>query len=228
MSVLDRAFLTHQPSTSQVLMVRHGQQRWPSGPNVAQSDWVDPPLSEVGYRQAKALGEHLANEVVGAVLCSGLSRARETARFVASPHGLEPEVYGDLREIEVYRDLPDGTRVRDVIKDPVMRGVQERFVQERRWDVFPYTEPAAEFRNRVVTLIEGAIATHEGESIVVVCHGGVINAWIGHVLGVDEDMFFRPGHASLSRVLCKNERRVVHSLNEVHHLSAVDGSLVTY
>ena len=109
----------------------------------------------------------------------------------------------------------------------ILRGIQERFVQERSWDVYPYTETAAEFRHRVVNVIEGILSVHTADRVVVACHGGVINAYIGHILGLGVDMFFRPAHASVSRVLAGDGRRVVHSLNEVHHLGEVDPRLVT-
>ena len=41
-------------------------------------------------------------------------------------------------------------------------------------------------------------------------------------------MFFRPAHASVSRVLTGAGRRVIHTLNELHHLQAADPSLVTF
>ena len=56
----------------------------------------------------------------------------------------------------------------------------------------------------------------------------MINAYIGHLLGLRQDMFFRPAHASVSRVLVGDGRRVIHTLNELHHLQAVDPDLVTF
>jgi probable phosphoglycerate mutase len=53
-----------------------------------------------------------------------------------------------------------------------------------------------------------------------VCHGGVINSWAGHVLGVREPFFFfDPGYTSVNRFLAagSGERSVV-SLNETAHL----------
>ncbi len=41
-------------------------------------------------------------------------------------------------------------------------------------------------------------------------------------------MFFRPAHASVSRVLVGNGKRVIHTLNEMHHLYAADPALVTF
>jgi 2,3-bisphosphoglycerate-dependent phosphoglycerate mutase len=103
----------------------------------------------------------------------------------------------------------------------------ERFIRERRWDVYPYTGTSAEFRHRIVTVIEGILASHPAQTIVVACHGGVINAYVGHQLGLEEDMFFRPAHASVSRVLVGDRRRVLQSLNEIHPLAACDPALVT-
>jgi probable phosphoglycerate mutase len=226
-SPLDRAFLTGQPGVATLILVRHGQQEWPEGPNPPASEWVDPPLSATGRRQAEVVGQSLAGEAVDAVYSSHLKRALETGRQIGRHHGMQPEVFEELREIEMFRDLPAGTSVRDVVPKLILRGMQERFVQERRWDVYPYTETSAEFRHRVVSAIEGILDLHAGQRVVVACHGGVINGYIGHILGLEVDMFFRPCHASVSRVLSGDGRRVVHSLNEVHHLGEVDPGLVT-
>jgi len=42
---------------------------------------------------------------------------------------------------------------------------------------------------------------------------------------LDEDMFFRPAHASVHRVLARDDRRVVLSLNELTHLVSPDDLL---
>ena len=95
---LDRPFLTGQPGVVMLTFVRHGKQEMPSG-SFTPGLWADPPLSELGKRQAAAVGAALAAEPVDAVLCSHLERAAETAREVAAPHGLEPVVYPELREV---------------------------------------------------------------------------------------------------------------------------------
>jgi 2,3-bisphosphoglycerate-dependent phosphoglycerate mutase len=210
-----------------VTFVRHGKQEMPQG-SFTPGLWADPPLSDVGKRQAAAVSEALAGEPVDAVFCSHLSRAAETAREVAAPHGLEPICYPELREVETYRDVPDGMALEDVLPPVMWHGVRERFGRELRWDVSPFSESSAEFRHRVVTVVEGILALHKGRHLAIVCHGGVINTYIGHLLGLRVDMFFRPGHASMSRVLVGDGRRVIHTLNELHHLHAADPALVTF
>lgn len=224
---LDRPFLTGQPDVVQLTFVRHGNQEVPSGA-FTPALWADPPLSDLGKRQAAAVGKALADEPITGVVCSQLERAVETAREVAAPHGLEPVVYPELREVETYREVPEGVRLEDVLSPVMWQGVRERFDRELRWDVSPFSESSAEFRRRVVTVVEGILALHQGQQLAVVCHGGVINAYIGHLLGLRQDMFFRPAHASVSRVLTGDGRRVIHTLNELHHLQATDPSLVTF
>jgi broad specificity phosphatase PhoE len=147
-----------------LILVRHGQQEWPEGPNPAASEWVDPPLSAIGQRQAELVGASLAHDNIDAVYSSHLKRAAETGGQIAKHHGIDPVVYQELREIEIFRDLPPGASIRDVVRPPFLRGMQERFVRERRWDVYPYTETSAEFRHRVLTSVEGIPAMVESST----------------------------------------------------------------
>lgn len=225
---LARTFLLEMPAVTSLTLVRHGQQQRPTTEVFTPSEWVDAPLSALGQRQAEAVAAALSKEKVDTVVCSHLSRAHETGRSIARHHGLEPAVYPELREIETYRDLPDGTSPNHQLPEVVWRGLHERFLTERRWDLMPFGEGSTEFRHRVVTIVEGLLLAHAGEHVVIACHGGVINAYLAHVLGIDEDMFFMPGHASLSRVRAGAGRRALHSVNETHHLQAVDPELVTH
>jgi broad specificity phosphatase PhoE len=210
-----------------LLLIRHGKQRFPHVDKPTTADWVDPPLSETGLLQAEALGHALASEAIDAVYSSPLDRALTTARQVARHHGLEPTIVADLREIELFRDLPDDTSLTDMIGRDELRQLQERFIDERRWDLYPFSESSAAFRARVIPAIDAIAARHPGQRVAIACHSGVTNGYIGHALGLPEDMFFRPAHASVNRILASDGRRVVQSLNETHHLTQVDPALLT-
>jgi broad specificity phosphatase PhoE len=229
-TALDSAFLTGVEGLTTIVLVRHGEQVVPGQPQSAtREEWIDPPLSARGMRQAEAMGVGLAAEPINAVYASPLKRALETGRAVATHHGLDVRTIAELREIELFRDLPEGTTLMEVLDPLLLRGVRERFTRERRWDVYPFGETGEELRHRVVMAVEGIIATHPGSTIVVACHGGVINTYVGSVLGIaNEDMWFRPNHASVHRVVAHGERRVVRSLNDVHHLQSVDPDLVSW
>jgi 2,3-bisphosphoglycerate-dependent phosphoglycerate mutase len=229
-SPLDRAFLTDVVGVGRMILVRHGQQRWPVGPNAAASEFVDPPLSETGRRQAEIVGRALAGEAVHAVYSSRLERAHQTGLEIARHHGMQPEVMDELREIEMFRDLPEGKRVRDLVPEPVLRGMQERFVQERSWDVYPYSESSAELRHRVVTVIEGIAALHAGETVVVACHGGVIVHSMLRWLDITPDHaaglpWLNPTNSSLTEWHFRDDDLRPYELvrfNDAAHLAAAD------
>lgn len=225
---MHHTFLLAQPEVTGLALVRHGQQERPTSPVFTPADWVDPPLSELGRRQAEVVGASFADRPVDLVVSSHLSRALETARAIAGHHGLEPLVLPDLREVETYRDLDDGMSPEDALPAPFWRGVQERWPTERRWDLIPFGESSDELRHRVVSTLEGLLAMHPDAHLVVVCHGGVINAYLAHLLGIVPDMFFMPAHASVTHVRRLGGRRVLHSLNDRDHLTAADPRLLTY
>lgn len=216
---MDRAFLTNIEGVTEVVLVRHGQQRFPTDIRSATpDDWRDPPLTETGQQQAAAVGRHLANEPVHAVFSSQLARAHDTGAAVAAAHDVEHHVVTELEEIHMFRDLPPDQTAMDAVGPLLLAGYRERFARVRRWDVYPHTEPSLDFRRRVNGAIEGIIDGHAGETVVIACHGGVINAYLTEILGLEQDMFFRPAHASVHRVLAKEDRRVILNLNEVAHL----------
>ncbi|MCC6438089.1 MAG: histidine phosphatase family protein [Acidimicrobiales bacterium] len=225
---LDRAFLTNTEDVTELVLVRHGQQVWPDPTTSTVAEWVDPPLSDLGRRQALAVGIALSRNPVHAVYSSQLARAHDTGRAIAAHHGLEVEVVEGLREIETFRDLPQDAHPAAVLGELVLRGARERFVRHRTWDVYPGSERNEEFRHRVVNVIEGIVAGHPGQRVVVACHGGVINAYVGEVLGLATAMFFRPAHASTHRIRAKGDVRALQSLNEVHHLVAESDPLESY
>jgi len=222
----DLAFLSNVENVTEVLLVRHGQQEFdPNGP-VAQL--LDPPLSALGRSQARLVGEALSTQKVDAVYASPLQRARDTGHEIARHHRLEPVVVDDLQEVGIFRDIPPDRTPLDYVGLQVLRGVRERMVVEKSWDVYPYSEGGFEFRKRVINAVEGILISHPGERVVVACHGGVINAYVGEVIGLETAMFFRPAHASVHRVRAHDTTRALWSLNETHHLLGEGIDLVSY
>jgi probable phosphoglycerate mutase len=81
-----------------------------------------------------------------------------------------------------------------------------------------------EFRNGVVECIERIIRSNPGKRVAIVCHGGVINAWGSHVLGIAQHAFFQADYASISRFMAASSgERSVASLNEVGHMRGLEG-----
>ncbi len=225
-SPIDQAFLTNDPDAGMLILVRHGQQQWPDPETSTTGDWVDPPLSELGRAQAEAVGKYLAEEHPSAVYSSQLLRANDTGRAVASHHGLDVTVVHELEEYRMFQHLDGSTRAIDVLGERALEGMRSRFVQTRQWDVYPHSESSLDFRRRIGYSIEGVLAHHPGETVIVACHGGVINIVVAQILGLDIDFIYRPAHASVHRIRFGHGRRVIESLNEHSFLRAAD--LLTY
>jgi broad specificity phosphatase PhoE len=227
-SVFDLAFLTGVSPVTELVLVRHGQQDIADPRSGPVGDLIDPPLSALGRRQAELVGERFRDQQVDAVYTSNLARAHDTGAAIAGHHGLEPIVLEDLREVEVFRDVPPDRTAVEFIGRDLLLGIRERMVAERSWDVYPFSESSFEFRKRTVNAIEAIAATNEGKRVVVACHGGVINAYLAHHLDIPVDMFFRPAHTAVNVVLAGHHGvRALQSLGDVHHLLG-EGGLVTY
>jgi probable phosphoglycerate mutase len=202
-----------------VTFVRHGQQVPQTGAVYDPAASVDPPLSALGEAQADAVATLLADEQVDAVACSPLARAHDTARRIADRHGLTPGVHPDLREVETFRYLPADPSA-DGLSDVLLAGLQERFLARPSWDLYPWSERSAEFRERVSSTVEGLLRLHaDARHLVIVCHGGVINGYLADLLGAGVDLFFLPAHTSLSRLRVGEGRRALDSLNDTRHLA---------
>ncbi len=194
----------------ELLLIRHAQPR-----RVQDADGpADPELSDNGHEQARLLAEYLIDESIDAVLASPLRRARQTAAPLAAEKGIAVTVHDGIAEydresgeyipIEQLRaeGLPGW---QDVLTGNVHRAV----------GVDPF-----EFRTGVVTAIEDIIESYTGKTVAAVCHGGVINAYISHILDIEDPSgFFYPNYTSIHRVAAaRSGQRTLLSLNETAHL----------
>lgn len=173
---------------------------------------ADPPLQERGVAQAELLGEWLSTEPLDAIWSSPLRRARETAAAVAAHHGLEPLIDTELAEFDKeatsYIPYEELKATRD-----------DRFLAMAEGRLEDFDIDPAVFQQGIVAAIDRVIDAHPGKTVGVVCHGGVINAYLAAVLGIDRVLFFEPGYTSISRVAAsRSGHRSVVSLNELAHL----------
>ena len=76
----------------EVVLARHGETEWSR--ELRHTGRTDVPLTDVGERQARALGAALRGREFALVLSSPLRRALDTARLA----GFEPQVRDDLAE----------------------------------------------------------------------------------------------------------------------------------
>ena len=170
---------------------------------------ADPDLSDHGHRQSVALAEWLEEEQVDALVTSPMARARQTAGPLARSRGLEATVVDGIAEFDRYADHYVPIEEMKAENDP-------------RWLAMLAGEVPAGFTETVNAAIEDVIAGHRSQAVAVVCHGGVINAYLATVLGIARPLFSEPSYTSISRVRAGRDGiRSLLSVNETGHLRGV-------
>lgn len=189
-----------------LVFVRHAQ---PMRHDVVEGR-ADPGLSEHGHEQARRLARWLAPERIDALYASPARRTIETARPLAERVGIACRIDEGLAEFD--REATSYVPIED------LAATDERWLALARGELYDDTDPVA-FRKRVVEAVEGIIVAHPGEVAIAVCHGGVINSYIGHILNIPTPLWFAPRYTSISRIAAsrRGDRSVI-SLNETGHL----------
>lgn len=208
--------------TDRVLyLIRHGQSDfgWQGEPWAsARGEQWDPPLSERGAEQAALLaGRLLVMDLEPFVVYSSpLRRANETAETFARLAGTDVTVDDEL--VEAHIGGWEGKPFEEIIgSDPEV--VQHIRNQRAIWHRAPGAEGGDGFRDRVRTAVDAIVDGHPGENVLVFAHGGVINAYVGDLLGLRQEMFFLPENTSLNSVDVDGHTRTVRFLNDVLHLT---------
>ena len=193
----------------EIVLVRHGL---PLRVEL-ETGIADPELAAEGHEQAAKMAAYLGVEDVEAVYVSPLRRAIETARPLCKVLGLEAVVSEGVAEFDrnsrEYVPVEELRASNDPRWEKLVRG---------EWD--GVDEDPSIFKARVVETVEDMIARHPGGRVVVVCHGGVINQYLAHVLGIETHIgFFYPKYTSIHRVMAaRSGQRSIVSINEASHL----------
>jgi probable phosphoglycerate mutase len=167
---------------------------------------ADPELSVEGQEQSKKMAAYLASERIDAVYASPLRRARETAQPLIERLGIHYEICEGVAEFDrnsnEYVPIEELRATNDPRWHKMMQG---------EWD--ETADSPEEFRDRVISSINGLIERHPGQKVAVVCHGGVINQYLAYVLGISTQMgFFYPQYTSIHRVAASRSGAIVSTL----------------
>jgi len=168
------------PST-QFIVVRHGETAWNAQGRI--QGHLDSPLNEEGLAQALLVGERLGHEVFDHFYCSDLGRALQTAQPIADRSGKAPVSTPRLRErnLGVFQGLTSAECEKAHPDD------YRRFHGRDPNHAMPGGESIRALYDRVSGLFEQLAQQHAGARIVVVTHGGVLDALHRHVMGIPLD-----------------------------------------
>jgi glucosyl-3-phosphoglycerate phosphatase len=170
------------PPKDHLILIRHAQSTW-NADGLLQGQ-ADPPLSEVGRREAAALAPTLGGFPRDRVVCSDMLRARETAALAGHAG---PRIDPRWREIGVgewagrpLAELPGGSSA--------------------AWRGGPIVAPGGESWEALSARVEAALSELRaaGGSWLVVCHGGAIRAAVAALTGADPRRMGGPANASVT------------------------------
>lgn len=203
-----------------LILIRHGRVDFDSRgfrdtPRGLQ--W-DPPLSEEGRSQSKLLtADLLGLDRPSALYSSPFRRCLETAASFSAESGMEPRIDDDLGE--VFVGDWEGESFEEILDSD--EEVARRFhAREPLWTLAPGGESGESFRARVVTAVERILDAHGEGDVFLMVHGGVINAYVMHVLGItDRDMFFLPENTSMNIIGVAGRERRIQFINDIRHLN---------
>jgi broad specificity phosphatase PhoE len=201
-----------------LILVRHGQSLWNAEGRLAGR--ADPPLTELGQRQAAATGRHLAAERAAApgppprVLASPLERALRTAELIAAALDV-PEVVVDAQLVELDYGELDGTLLAEVD-----RAQWQQWREDVAWRP-PGGETLLELHERIRVWCEGiAEAASEGD-VVAVTHVSPVKAAAGWAIGAGPEVSWRMSLAVSSVTRVSTSPRSLHSFGETAHLAGL-------
>ncbi len=198
---------TTGPGRPVVWLARHGETEWSR--TLRHTGRTDIPLTAEGEAEARALREPLAAVAFDRVLCSPLSRARETCELAGL--GDRAELTDDLLEWD-YGDY-EGRTSADIRAD------RPGWLLWR--DGCPDGESAADVGARADRIVADLLATpaaadeEGGATIAVFAHGHVLRVLAARWLDLPpaDGQLFGLGTATLSRLGWEHDYRVIQRWN---------------
>jgi probable phosphoglycerate mutase len=206
-------------SDTVLTLVRHGETEWNAAGRIQGQ--LDIPLSDTGLTQAGALGQRLSGEAFDAILSSDLERALQTAHPIVRHSG--QTILSDARLRERHLGVLQG-----------LTGEEAAIRQPHAWGAFKARSPEAaledgetygEFSRRVVGLIEELLRTHTGSRLLLVTHGGVLDAAYRHATGMplNAPRDFPIFNASVNVLRHRDNLWMVESWGDASHLPRETG-----
>jgi alpha-ribazole phosphatase len=203
-------------------LVRHGQTAWnATGRFMGQTDV---PLDETGLRQAQAVARRLDNTRPDAIYASDLKRAKQTAEAIqaaiaeaihpASP----PEIIPEPRLRELYFGEWQGL---------VYDQIQTRYPAAlAAWEADMLNcapaggETLIQLAGRVQEAYAEIIAAHPEGTVLLVAHGGALQALLCLALGVPIERYWQLElkNTSICELHVYPAGAILHMFNDTCHL----------
>lgn len=199
---------------TRIILARHGH-----------VDWIAPerfrgraelPLSNLGQRQAEALGHRIAQSwKPDAIYTSSLSRCVHTGEAISRATGAPTDVLNSLADThygqwqgltheEVRSRWPDELRIWFETPDLAL---------------IPDGETLAEVLARAIKVLQVVLRQHNGQTIVLVGHDSINRILLLHCLGLPLARYWRIKQepCCVNEISSEGGDFTIHRVNEIHH-----------
>jgi 2,3-bisphosphoglycerate-dependent phosphoglycerate mutase len=164
---------------TQLYLIRHGDYL-----EIMEEKLVDHGLSTLGVRQVELLRDRMAKGLIKAdvLVASTLLRAKQTAEMIAPALDLPIEYDMDFEEWRTQ----DGSLTDEQFVSKWYELSPEHIPYSRWMDGY---ETWMEFQLRATSAMHHLLLKYEGKTIVLVCHGGIIEASFVYFFGLSRFCF---------------------------------------
>ncbi|MCX7852350.1 MAG: histidine phosphatase family protein [Caldilineales bacterium] len=199
------------------LVVRHGETV--ENANGRWQGQLDGTLTARGIAQAEALGRRLATWPIDVVYASDLGRTRHTAELITAQTG--HAVCFDARLRERHYGI-----FQSMSAEEIAAHYPEDWARHQSHDpdyVMPGGESLRQLHERAVAWFETMKTHHEGATVLVVTHGGVLASLLRHVLGLPlaRSRRFTVRHAALNVFVHQADGWLLETWGDCSHLTEV-------
>lgn len=179
--------MADKPEPTRLLVVRHGES------NVAVQGRIGgmltcTGLSDLGRQQAQRLRDRIldgGNPAIDEIWSSAMPRALETASIINEALELELNVDPDFEEIRPGQ--ADGMSFQDYL---AAYGRMDQMAEPHR-RLAPDAESRFTFFARVGEAFDRLVSSRAGRTVMVVCHGGVVDIAFRRLLAVHSEAPFQ-------------------------------------
>lgn len=211
--------------TTRLLLIRHGQTAWNAdGRFMGQ---MDIELDEKGLRQAEAVGRRLALERPQAIYASDLKRAFQTAESIrrSIAESCAPEEPPPLIREPALREMSFGSW--EGLNYQQISAAYPEALQAWEADYLHYSpqggESATQMVERVLAAHARIVERHPEASVMLVAHGGSLQALLTHLIGLPIDRIWQipMSNTGISELSLYPAGAILNRFNDTCHLEGV-------
>lgn len=207
-------------SATRIIAIRHGETAW--NVETRLQGHLDIGLNAHGQWQAERTAQALADEDLAAIYTSDLARARATAQAIA-----ERSSSAGARRVHLHTGLRE--RGFGVFEGLTYAQIAAEWPEEsQRWRqrdpqfAPPGGETLTALRERISATVNSVASQHVGEQIVLVAHGGVMDALYRLATGqeIAAPRTWDLGNASINRLLWTPDGLTLVGWSDTRHLDS--------